>query len=150
MYCEATHKGFLIPSDADRVAVVDCSTGTVRVIGPALTQWTHNKWQNGFLSEADKCVYAIPLNATSVLRIDPLTEEVSLLDSTSVASGSAVVRDLRETVLLQNQDPFAGGDKWEGGVVGADGSLYCMPMRSKTVLRITGAREESLSWTCAP
>ena len=66
------------------------------------------------------------------------------------ASGSAVVRDLRETVLLQNQDPFAGGDKWEGGVVGADGSLYCMPMRSKTVLRITGAREESLSWTCAP
>ena len=30
-----------------------------------------NKWQNGFVSPADGCVYAIPCNAEYVLRIDP-------------------------------------------------------------------------------
>ena len=34
-----------------------------------------NKWQNGFVSRADGCVYAIPCNAEYVLRIDPFHEE---------------------------------------------------------------------------
>eukprot|EP00976_Prorocentrum_cordatum_P053046 1070149-Prorocentrum_minimum.AAC.1 len=34
-----------------------------------------NKWQNGFVSRADGCVYAIPCNAQYVLRIDPFHEE---------------------------------------------------------------------------
>jgi hypothetical protein len=27
-------------------------------------------------------------------------------------------------------------DKWEGGVVGLDGALYCMPQNAKFVLKV--------------
>lgn len=32
--------------------------------------------------------------------------------------------------------PWQGTDKWEGGVVANDGAMYCMPQRSKIVLKI--------------
>uniref|UniRef100_A0A7S2BQ23 Uncharacterized protein n=1 Tax=Octactis speculum TaxID=3111310 RepID=A0A7S2BQ23_9STRA len=150
VYCARTHKVFCIPSDADRVLVVDCGDGdAIRAIGEEFSQWTHNKWQNGFVSPHDGCIYAIPLNATAVLRIDPLSEEVSLV-------GTEAVRDLRKPeevfrppahgdVISAEDDEMGakrevgvlvGRDKWEGGVIGTDGRLYCMPMRSKSVLVI--------------
>lgn len=55
----------------------------------------------------------VPQNASSVLRIDPLSLRVSTLGS------------LPE-----------GGWKWHGGVVGADGAIYSLPAHACRVLRI--------------
>jgi hypothetical protein len=32
--------------------------------------------------------------------------------------------------------PFGGLNKWEGGVMSADGRMYCMPLNHKEVLEI--------------
>ena len=75
----------------------------------------HNKWQNGYVGR-DGCIYAIPVSAPAVLRIDPRSGEVD-----------TVGRDVCEGYLRE---------KWEGGVQGPDGALYCVPQASKFVLRI--------------
>ena len=64
---------------------------------------------------AVRCIYGIPLNAEGVLRIDTETGETS---------------------VVQGDEPMPGTSKWEGGVVGNDGALYCMPMVCDYVLRI--------------
>merc|ERR1712204_40091 len=61
----------------------------------------------------DGNIYGIPCNAEGVLRIDPRTNEVAMVGG-----------------------PWAGTDKWEGGVATPDGLMYCMPQRSKRVLII--------------
>ena len=63
-----------------------------------------NKWYGGLLGPADGAMYAVPQNATSVLRVCPKTLECSLLG-----------------------DLPAGGYKWHGGVVGSDGAIYSLP-----------------------
>ena len=75
-----------------------------------------NKWQNGFVA-GDGRIYGIPLKADSVLCVEPDTERVY-----TVGSG------------------LAGFDKWEGGVL-AGGAVYCMPLKSKHVLRIAPAAD---------
>ena len=89
----------------------------VETIGRSLAaeERLHTKWQNGFVVN-DKCIYAIPLAARNVLKIDCATAEVSTVEG-SVAS-------------------VPGLSKWEGGVVSKAGDLYCMPMQAKRVLRI--------------
>ena len=57
----------------------------------------------------------LPLRHEAVVRIDPATDVVDTVGG-----------------------PFPGWDKWEGGVVADDGALYCIPLRSKRVLRIAG------------
>ena len=70
------------------------------------------RWQNGFLG-CDGKIYAIPLKAESVLRVDPITRAVDTIGG-----------------------PLLGLHQWEGGVLGRDGALYCMPLRSDQVLVI--------------
>ena len=48
--------------------------------------------------------------------------------------------DTQEVRTIGSHLPeMMGLSKWEGGVVGEDGALYCMPMVSKRILRIDGA-----------
>ena len=111
---------YCIPSDADYVLRIDPATGTAEEIGPEIgTRATHchishncNKWQNGFLAP-DGLIYAIPLKASAVLRVDPKTSEVDVVGG-----------------------PFLGFEKWEGGVLSKLGAMYCMPLKSKQVLKI--------------
>ena len=111
---------YCIPSDADYVLRIDPANGTAVEIGPEIgTRATHchishncNKWQNGFLAP-DGLIYAIPLKASAILRIDPMSDEVD------VCGG-----------------PFPGFEKWEGGVLSRQGAMYCMPLKSKQVLKI--------------
>ena len=111
---------YAMPSDADRVLRIDPSkedAEKVECIGQSLEdeERSHTRWQNGFVGN-DGCIYAIPLAARNVLKIDCAAAEVSTL--------AGVVPTV------------PGLSKWEGGVVSKDGALYCMPMQAKRVLRI--------------
>ena len=111
---------YAMPSDSDHVLRVSTRPGetpTVSNIGRTLEfeTFNQNKWQNGFLG-ADDCIYGIPLKSETVLRIDPVTAEVSTIGG-----------------------PFKGHNKWEGGVVGLDGALYCMPLKCHQVMAIKPA-----------
>lgn len=76
-----------------------------------------NKWQNGFVGR-DGLVYAIPVSASAVLRIQPNTDAVDTLGHEACAAAGRF-------------------DKWEGGVVSPyDGALYCVPQNGSAVLRI--------------
>jgi len=117
-----------LPSDAERVMRIACDgSGRLDLIGPVLAG--KNKWQNGMLGR-DGAVYAIPCDADGVLQIktggpgedlDDVAVEVNVIGGPfegDVAGGSG------------------GHEKWEGGVEGPDGALYCMPQEATCVLKI--------------
>jgi hypothetical protein len=110
---------YCVPSDADRVLMIECATGEVREVGASLEgeAIVQNKWQNGFLGP-DGVIWAIPLKAETVLTVTPA----------KAPGGEPVV----ETV----GGPFGGLNKWEGGVMSACGKMYCMPLNHKAVLEI--------------
>ena len=111
---------YCIPSDADHVLRIDPATCSAVEIGPEIgTRATHchishncNKWQNGFLAP-DGLIYAIPLKASAVLRVDPVRCTVDVVGG-----------------------PFLGFEKWEGGVLSRLGAMYCVPLNSKKILKI--------------
>ena len=70
-----------------------------------------NKWYGGVLAP-NGCIYGIPYNSTTVLKIDPSTDTVSTFGSLS------------------------GDNKWMGGVLAPDGCIYGIPHNSTTVLKI--------------
>eukprot|EP00930_Biecheleria_cincta_P096328 TRINITY_DN8819_c0_g1_i2.p1 TRINITY_DN8819_c0_g1~~TRINITY_DN8819_c0_g1_i2.p1 ORF type:complete len:426 (-),score=72.08 TRINITY_DN8819_c0_g1_i2:66-1343(-) len=115
----ADGKVYFFPSDAERVCCVDPATDEVKLVGPIFLEGM-NKWQNGF-SARDGAVYAIPQRAHGVLRINPAPE------------GSG--RDAEVTTLDCGIDAEMR-DKCEGGVLGSDGCIYCIPLRAKHVLKI--------------
>ena len=66
-------------------------------------------------------IYAVPFYATSVLRLDPNTEQITTLGSLSGESW-----------------------KWQGGVLAGNGIVYGMPSCADSVLRIDPATGEIL------
>jgi len=113
-------KVYFFPSDAERVCCVDPETDEVKLVGPKFMEGM-NKWQNGFAAR-DGAVYAIPQRAQGVLRINPAPPGTGRdPEVTSLWCGS-VEADMR--------------DKFEGGVMGSDGCIYCIPLRAKDVLKI--------------
>lgn len=118
MYC--------FPCDAERVMCVNTKTDEVTTIGP---EFLHdevglciNKWQNGFTGR-DGAVYAIPQRASGVLRVMP-----------GVGGEEPVVSVLECGAEFNKYSD--GKDKFEGGVLGADGCIYCIPLRAKRVLKV--------------
>jgi len=113
---------YCFPYDAHRVLKIDPNRGGEEEVsllgiadGFAKDFECHNKWQNGFAGR-DGCVYAIPVSAPAILKIDPASNEAS-----------SIGRDLCGPGL----------EKWEGGVVNpADGGLYCVPQNADMVLKI--------------
>ena len=119
VFCPADGCIYCVPSDAEYVLRIDPAKGEAVEIGESLqgkVGYESNKWQNGFVA-GDGRIYGIPLKADSVLCVEPDTERVY-----TVGSG------------------LAGFDKWEGGVL-AGGAVYCMPLKSKHVLRIAPAAD---------
>ncbi len=137
---------------------IDPRTQLVEEIGRTLEheEINHTKWQNGFMGKVsarrgggapphrksnmkhvrtceppfhgemyvaaacaarrraqDGCVYGIPLCGRNVLRVHLATQTVTTVGG-----------------------PFPQLGQWEGGVVDRDGTLFCMPLCSKFVLRI--------------
>ena len=128
-------KVYCLPSGSEYVLQIDVNQRMVQNIGPNIRdgygnieEGTHckermrqNKWQNGFYSNLDQCVYGIPLNGESVLKIQTFPS-------------SSTRNPIVTTIPLP--DPKGGLSKWEGGVMANNGIMYCMPNNHKAVLKI--------------
>lgn len=116
-----------LPCHADTVLKIHVPTRSVTVIPIQYDEFfpgdpeaaaleRHQKWKyhGGNTSPVDGCIYAIPQSARYVLKVDPTTDQCTLV-------GPAL----------------PGKYKWYGGVVGkVDGALYGIPHNSPHVLRI--------------
>eukprot|EP00439_Symbiodinium_sp_Y106_P023355 s7232_g2.t2 len=108
-----------VPTNSDRVLHISPAAGTVDLIGESFTGgW---KWHGGVLSPVDRCVYAIPCNAESVLKIFP---------------------DGRVTTIGEGSPVLKGRCKWYGGLLGGDGCIYGIPNCAESVLKIDPAKQE--------
>lgn len=121
---------YCFPSGADKVLRVNTCTYKIDEIGESLYEsklerLKQNKWQNGFYCHMDNCVYAIPLAAETVLKID--------LNQTLFPDDGD---DKHGVTTMGLPTPFNGLAKWEGGVMMEDGTMYCMPNNFKKVLKI--------------
>jgi hypothetical protein len=168
-----------MPSHADSVVKIVPSTGEVKEIGGPFPESTYHKGQKrtykygGGVVGTDGCVYALPSDADSVIKIIPETEEVRVIgprfsnrinkwqngftgrDGAIYAipcDADAVLKIVPETeeVLLVGGPFTEGKEKWEGGVVGDDGAMYCVPQQSGAVLKIDPAYLDKQGNTFAP
>ena len=105
-----------MPSDATSILRIDPIKNEATTFGrvPA----TRNKWQGGVLSSIDQCVYAVPADHSSVLRID--TDPNTPLSVDYVGSG------------FQDID-----DKWQGGFIGQDNKIYAIHENINNAMIIT-------------
>ena len=127
------------------------------------------KWLGGSYGE-DGCIYAMPADASSILKIDPRTDHCStfgfvgkeknkwqggvLAPDGSVyaipANGKHVLRiDTRPEVQGENPVALVGDlpsrkDKWQGAFIGVDGDMYAIPEGGYRILRVkpSGERRE--------
>ena len=100
---------------------------SVEIINPDLSTHGDGKWDGGVLGN-DGCIYAIPCNASRVLRIDP------------AAPGGAAVELIGPDLSTIGPDLSTHGyGKWNGGVLGNDGCIYAIPRNASHVLRIDPA-----------
>lgn len=110
---------YLFPCDAEQVLRIDCQSETLALVGPLLLEG-ENKFQNGFVCR-DGCLYGIPQRASGILQIIP-----------SPTAGSVDHVDL----LPCGADMMGVKDKFEGGVMGDDGCIYCVPLRARACIKI--------------
>jgi hypothetical protein len=73
-------KIYCLPANAQGVLIIDSRAESLNIIG-SLPE-TFKKYQGGFLSDHDNCIYAIPECASKILCIDVDKEELRQLDST--------------------------------------------------------------------
>lgn len=150
---------YAFPSDADFALRIVAKDRSVEVLSnhgrnedgtPCPTPFvaSHNKWQNGFVGK-DGAVYAIPCNAPAVLRIVPPGEGKDAAAVVELVGGDVVEQSCKIGLPASKAAGASGlmHDKWEGGVVGLDGALYCMPQNSKYVLRVDGLPAEKATDT---
>ncbi len=120
---------YLFPCDAEYVLRMDMLTDELKLVGPHLTEG-ENKFQNGFVAE-DGCIYGIPQRSSGVLRIVP--PGVKRWDR----NGNLLPDDEEHVdVIYCGDDMVSCKDKFEGGVLGKDGSIYCIPLRAKAFLKV--------------
>eukprot|EP00814_Leptocylindrus_danicus_P009707 CAMPEP_0116014790 /NCGR_PEP_ID=MMETSP0321-20121206/6463_1 /TAXON_ID=163516 /ORGANISM="Leptocylindrus danicus var. danicus, Strain B650" /LENGTH=769 /DNA_ID=CAMNT_0003484461 /DNA_START=103 /DNA_END=2413 /DNA_ORIENTATION=- len=113
-------KAFLFPCEAERVLMIDTNTDVVKCVGPLLLEG-ENKYQNGFCCSDG--VYGIPQRARGVLKI-------------SVCEDDGSNDGVKVEVLNCGDNIGAYKDKFEGGVLGQDGCVYCMPLICKDVVKV--------------
>jgi streptogramin lyase len=115
------------------------------------------KWHGGAVSAIDGCIYAVPCNHPQVLKLDPITDEISFIgrpDSQPQKYYGGVeapngliygIPNCADSVLCI--DPRTGETenfgklspepfKWHGAALGLDQCIYCIPSHADRVLRI--------------
>lgn len=110
---------YLFPCDAEQVLRIDCVEDTLSLVGPLLLEG-ENKFQNGFVGH-DGVLYGIPQRSCGVLRIVPRTR----------ADGEDIV-----DIMDCGEELIGVKDKFEGGVLGMDQNIYCIPLRAKVCVKI--------------
>ena len=120
-----------VPSDSSCILRIDPRTDAVTTFGHGCVPSDKNKWQGGVLAP-DGCVYCIPADARSVLRIDT---NPGVIDAGLEAAAAAVtlIGDLPETK-----------DKWQGGFLGSDGAIYGVPECADHVLKVIPGADKSI------
>jgi len=153
---------YALPSNSDDVLKVVPATGEVSIIKGKLKSGRHRtdgkyKYLGGVLG-GDGCIYGMPGDAETVLKINPETDELSLIGGPFLGENKwqngflakdgaiygiplraeAVIKIVPSTGEVTTVGgPLPGKDKWEGGViVGGGDALYGMPLRCKSVLKI--------------
>ena len=86
-----------------------CFDGGTSILGDLGTD--ANKWYGGVLAP-NGCIYGVPFNSTTILKIDPDTDAITTFGD------------------------LAGTAKWVGGVLSSNGCIYCIPHTSTTILKI--------------
>ena len=71
-----------------------------------------------FRHQTTGTIYCIPLKAETILCIRP---------------------QVGADPLIETIGNYKGMNKWEGGVMGPEGRMYCMPLNHKAILRIAAA-----------
>ena len=77
-----------------------------------------DKWVGGVLA-GNGCIYGVPFDSTTVLKIDPSDDSATTFGSLS------------------------GGNKWNGGALAANGYIYCIPRNSTTILKIDSSNDST-------
>jgi hypothetical protein len=129
-----------VPSDATSILKIDPFTDRVTTFGHVSAQ--KNKWQGAVLSPIDGCIYCIPSNAEYVLQINT-TGAVG-----SSSTGQTSYYQSNEGVRLVGSHLSSMKDKYQGGFLGKDGNIYCIPENAKQVLKITPATRDEDAHTC--
>ena len=123
------------------------------------------KWLRGARG-SDGCIYGIPSNANSILKIDPQNNKIEMVGgpfpgcwkwhggALSPIDGCIYGVPCNATCVLKinpntNEisticEGLLGANKWYGGLVGNDGCIYCMPFNENCVLKID-PRTQSVS-----
>jgi len=105
-----------MPSDATSILRIDPLRNEATTFGKVSER--KNKYQGGVLSSVDKCVYAVPADMNNILRID--TDPDTPLAIDVIGSG------------FQDCE-----DKWQGGFLARDNSIYAIPENCDNVMVIT-------------
>lgn len=135
--------------------------------------WGQYKWLGGSYG-ADGCIYGMPSDSTSILRIDPIKNEATTFGTVPdcinkwqggvlsnvdhcfyavPANMDCVLRvntDLSSSSYLQIDYVGKGNlthvdDKFQGGFVGRDGRIYAIPESSERVMVITPGESPSVA-----
>ena len=115
---------YLFPCDAEQVLRINTVTDALALVGCSLLDG-ENKFQNGFVGR-DGCLYGIPQRSGGVLRIAP-----AVFDE----NGAEVEKD-HVDMLDCGQDFMGTKDLFEGGVMGNDGAIYCIPLRARACVKV--------------
>eukprot|EP00927_Polykrikos_kofoidii_P086319 TRINITY_DN9632_c0_g2_i20.p1 TRINITY_DN9632_c0_g2~~TRINITY_DN9632_c0_g2_i20.p1 ORF type:complete len:1619 (+),score=343.02 TRINITY_DN9632_c0_g2_i20:32-4888(+) len=161
-----------IPSRSESVLRIDPITDSWSTFGEGLLQGGLGTdveglpgWSGGVLAE-NGCIYAMPLGAAAVLKIDPRDRSLTLLGDLGVghggwqggvlargglifgvprgASSVLVVNPVSDEVWLLPALPKlamapAGQRAFAGATLADDGNIYCLPFDSSEGLRIQPA-----------
>ncbi len=110
----------------NRILKVDISNTRLSIVNPPFSLSTNQGYWYGTVCSTNGKIYGIPHNSTSILIIDPVT------GSTSTIPG------------------ITGSDKYQGGVLGPDGIIYCAPRVSSTIMTIKTGIPTQNPWMLAP
>jgi hypothetical protein len=115
-------KIYCIPRHAERVLVIDPSTRGLSFIelDAGLNPSATDKWVLGALGPNGK-IYGAPSRSGQVLVIDPVAGTATDGGMTATPGSSLDVTTI---------------GKWEGGVLGQDGRIYCVPFDAESILII--------------
>ena len=152
-----------IPCHSDAVLKINVLTHDVQLLKwndsdpkacPSNQKW---KYHGAAVSDVDGCIYCIPQAAEYVMKINPVTDEISFIGDcypgVNKWYGGQLLPDGCIYGVCQNHrgilkiDPKnqetsihgnfpEGGFKWHGAVQHPDGNFYCIPAHADQVLKI--------------